>query len=183
MDRRTFLATGAATMGTALAGCLGRADVGYDVAMVSNGFVPASAIEVPDDAPDWVPPDVPTVEVRVGEPLVWENTGSRIHTVTAATRAHPHAQDMLGAGGHDGGDAASHAGGVPRLPDGATFFASGQFDDELTAVQSFIDELNGGGAIAPGERYAHSFHTPGWYHYYCIPHEPAGMAGNVYVRE
>lgn len=184
MDRRTFLATGAATMGTALAGCVGRADVGYDVAMVSNAFVPGSNLDVPDAAPKWVPRDVPTVEVRVGEPLIWENTGSRIHTVTAATRAHPMAQTMIGSADQDDGhgEGGGHLDAVPQLPDGARFFASGGFEDELTAVQSFIDELNGGGAIAPGERYAHSFQTPGWYHYYCIPHEPAGMAGNVRVR-
>lgn len=178
MDRRTFLATGAATVGTALAGCLGRADVGYDIGMVSNAFVPGSNVEVPDDAPAWVPRDVPTVEVRVGRPLVWENTGSRIHTVTAATRAHPEAEKRIGAADQDHG----HAESTPRLPDGATFFASGGFEDELSAVDSFIAELNGGGAIPPGKSYAHTFHTPGWYFYYCIPHLPAGMVGNVRVR-
>lgn len=177
MDRRTFLATGAATVGTALAGCVGRADVGYDIAMVSNGFVPGSNVDVPEDAPEWIPRDVPTVEVRAGRPLVWENTGSRIHTVTAATRAHPEAEARLGATGGEHG----HGESTPRLPDGARFFASGRFQDELSAVDSFIAERNGGGAIPPGKSYAHSFHTPGWYHYYCIPHLPAGMIGNVRV--
>ncbi|MFW5918748.1 MAG: plastocyanin/azurin family copper-binding protein [Halanaeroarchaeum sp.] len=180
MDRRSFLATGAATMGVALAGCLGSADVGYDVAMVSNGFVPGDAADVTDDAPEWIPRDAPTIEVRVGEPVVWENTGSRIHTVTAATTAHPIVEAEIEAGKEGGNE---HNGAVPRLPDGASFFASGGFDDELQAVESFQNELSGGGAIPPGERYAHSFHTPGWYHYYCIPHEPAGMYGNVHVRE
>lgn len=183
MDRRTFLATGAATVGTALAGCVGRADVGYDIAMVSNGFVPGSTVDVPSDAPAWVPREVPTVEVRVGEPLIWENTGSRIHTVTAATVDHLAAQRRIGVDGENAhGDTADHGGAVPELPAGATFFASGGFDSELAAVDSFMDDLNGGGAIPPGKQYAHSFHTPGWYHYYCIPHEPAGMAGNVIVR-
>jgi len=178
MDRRSFLATGAATVGTSLAGCLGKTDLGYDVGMISMGFVPGSNADVPNDAPDWVPRDVPTVEVRVGEPIVWKNTGSRIHTVTAATRAHPLAEEMMG---KDAAEGADQTGGVPRLPDGASFFASGGFQDELAAVESFVEDLNGGGAIPPGERYAHSFHTPGWYHYYCIPHEPAGMIGNVHV--
>ncbi|MFB6133315.1 MAG: plastocyanin/azurin family copper-binding protein [Halanaeroarchaeum sp.] len=179
MDRRTFLATGAATVGTALAGCVGRADVGYDVAMVSDAFVPGSNVEVPDDAPPWIPRDVPTIEVRTGRPVVWENTGSRVHTVTAATRAHPQVEARLGLDDRPEG----HEGATPRLPDGARFFASGAFEDELSAVASFVAELNGGGAIPPGKSYAHSFYTPGWYHYYCIPHFPAGMVGNVHVIE
>ena len=176
MDRRAFLATGAATIGTALAGCLGRDNGAYDIAMVSDAFVPGMAADVPHSAPDWVPWAVPTVEVQVGEELVWENTGSRIHTVTAATRDHHRAEEILGSANREVQEEA-----LPRLPDGATFFDSGDFSDEISAVESFIAELNGGGAIAPGEQYRHTFTVPGWYHYYCIPHEPAGMMGNVHV--
>ncbi|MFB6201245.1 MAG: plastocyanin/azurin family copper-binding protein [Halorhabdus sp.] len=176
MERRAFLATGAATLGTALAGCVGSDRRDFDIGMVSDAFVPGSTVEVPESAPAWVPRDIPTVEVRVGDPLVWGNTGSRIHTVTAATRHHPEAEAMIRkAGGHGHGKA------VPRLPDSASFFSSGDFDGELAAVESFFQHLNGGGAIPPDDRYAHTFHTPGWYHYYCIPHEPAGMMGNVRV--
>ncbi|MFB6069554.1 MAG: plastocyanin/azurin family copper-binding protein [Halanaeroarchaeum sp.] len=176
MDRREFLAAGAATLGTALAGCVGSARAGYDVAMVSDAFVPGTSMEVPSDAPAWVPRGVPTLEVQAGEPLVWENTGSRIHTVTAATRSHGDARAILG--GPTTGEAPES---IYRLPDGARFFASGDFDSEVAAVRSFMAELNGGGAIPPGERYAHTFEEPGWYHYYCIPHLPAGMVGNVHV--
>lgn len=177
MNRREFLATGAAVLGTSLAGCASGDGLGYDVGMVSNAFVPASTVEIPADAPDWVSGEYPTVEVRVGDPVVWENTDSRIHTVTAATERHPEAEAMLGPTEEDG----HHEEAVPQLPAPGTFFASGDFEDEITAVEDFFARVNGGGAIPPGEQYAHTFHTPGWYHYYCIPHETAGMMGNVHV--
>ncbi|MFB6164979.1 MAG: plastocyanin/azurin family copper-binding protein [Haloarculaceae archaeon] len=173
MKRRAFLASGVA-VAAASAGCVGQLGGGnYDVAMVSDAFVPQSSATVPDDAPDWVPRDLPTVETTVGDAVIWENTGSRIHTVTAATREHHRAKELLGTADDDEP--------TPRLPDGAPYFDSGGFDDELAAVRSFIDELNGGGAIPPGERFGYAFEEPGWYHYYCIPHEPAGMMGNVHV--
>lgn len=176
MNRRRFLASGLTTGAAVLAGCLGGARAGgYDVAMVSDAFVPQTSLAVPDSAPDWVPRDVPTLETSVRSPVVWENTGSRNHTVTAATREHHRVEALLGSAAEDSSE---HD---PRLPPGGTFFASGGFPDELTAVHSFIDELNGGGVIPPGERYVHAFDAPGWYHYYCIPHEPAGMMGNVHV--
>lgn len=177
MNRRSFLATGATALGTALAGCAGGTERGYDIGMVSNGFLVGTDAGVPGDAPDWVPRNVPTLKVQVGDPVVWENTGSRIHTVTAATSAHARAKVMMGSA--DSVDDVREM----ALPDGARFFASGGFDDELSAVESFLEDLSGGGAIPPGERYAHTFETPGWYHYYCIPHEPAGMIGNVHVVE
>lgn len=179
MNRREFLATGAATLGTAIAGCASGEGFGYDIAMVSNAFVPVNTLEVPDDAPEWVPRGPPTIEVQKGEPIVWENTGSRIHTVTAATSEHSKAEAMLGTGEDDAG----HHERGPKLPAPETFFASGNFDTELAAVESFFETVSGGGAIPPGKQYAHSFHTPGWYHYYCIPHETAGMMGNVHVLD
>ncbi|GGN09123.1 plastocyanin/azurin family copper-binding protein [Halarchaeum nitratireducens] len=178
MDRRAFLASGAAVaLGATTAGCLGGTEGDYDVAMTSDAYVPHSTATVPDDAPDWVPSDVPTVEVVAGDTVVWENTGARNHTVTAATYDHERVEELLGVGG----DAAhSHD---PRLPAGASFFSSGSFDGEVAATRSFIDEVNGGGVVPPGERYEHRFERPGWYHYYCIPHLPAGMMGNVHVLD
>ena len=179
MNRREFLATGATTVGMALAGCASGEGLGYDVGMVSNAFVPGNTTEVPPDAPEWVPRGPPTIEVRKGETVVWENTGSRIHTVTAATADHPEAEAMLGTVEGDAG----YQDLAPRLPGPGTFFASGDFDDELAAVESFFQTVSGGGAIPPGKQYAHTFYTPGWYHYYCIPHETAGMMGNVHVLD
>jgi len=175
MNRRAFLATSAVALG-GVAGCLGRASVGnYDVGMVSDAFVPQSTVEVPSDAPAWVPRDVPTVETTVGDPVVWQNTGARDHTVTAATTEHHRVEELMGTAG-----SAAHE-ESPRLPPGGSFFASGGFDGEVSAVESFLHHLNGGGVVPPGERYAHTFDTAGWFHYYCIPHEPAGMMGNVHV--
>ncbi|PSP70301.1 halocyanin [Halobacteriales archaeon QH_6_68_27] len=70
-----------------------------------------------------------TVTVEVGETVVWRNTSKQGHTVTAY------------------GD---------QLPDGADYFASGEF-----ASQSAADE----------------------YGYFCIPHEEVGMVGVVTVEE
>ncbi|MFB6134489.1 MAG: plastocyanin/azurin family copper-binding protein [Halanaeroarchaeum sp.] len=177
MDRRTFLAAGATALGSALAGCASGTERGYDVGMVSNGFLVDTDDGVPADAPEWVPRSAPTLQVQAGETVIWENTGSRIHTVTAATRAHARAKVMMGSA-EDVEDVRAM-----RLPEDARFFASGGFDGEIAAVESFLEDLSGGGAIPPGEHYAHTFHAPGWYHYYCIPHEPAGMIGNVHVVE
>jgi plastocyanin len=38
------------------------------------------------------------------------------------------------------------------------------------------------GDMRPGEEYAHVFMEPGEYHYFCVPHERAGMVGVVIVR-
>lgn len=174
MDRRTFLASGLAVAGASLAGCTGfGARSSYDVGMLSADFVPQTTITVPNTAPAWVPRHVPTFEVSVGDPVVWENTGSREHTVTAATRKHARATTLLGA--------PDNSQPSPRIPPGGSFFASGGFPNEISAVKSFLKNINGGGVIPPGERYVHTFQQAGWYHYYCIPHEPAGMMGNVHV--
>jgi len=159
VQRRQFLAAATVTAVTAVAGCVASAEQGdFDVGMSSDDFEPQSTVEVPESAPAWVPRDVPTVEVTVGDPLVWENTGSRNHTVTAATREHHEVEALLGVAADD------HHEEPPRLPPGGTFFASGGFSDELSAARSFVRELNGGGAIPPGERYTHTFDSPGWYH-------------------
>lgn len=179
MNRREFLATGAATLGTALAGCASGGGLGYDVGMVSMAFVPSSTVEVSDDAPEWISPDDPTIRVKVGDTVVWENTGSRIHTVTAATHQHRQAEKMIA----PTEEIEDREDPVPQMPEGSDFFASGDFDNEIDAVKNFFEDVSGGGAVPPGKQYAHTFRTPGWYHYYCIPHETAGMKGNVHVLE
>jgi plastocyanin len=50
-----------------------------------------------------------------------------------------------------------------QLPDGAETFDSG--------------------AIRPGETYRRTFTVPGTYRYFCIPHEAAGMVGEIVVEE
>lgn len=94
------------------------------------------------------------IEVSVGDEVVWGNNGTRGHTVTA----------------YEAG-----------LPDGATFFASGDFESTDAAREAWSGGREGN--IAPGETFAHTFETPGEHRYFCIPHERKGMAGVVVVTE
>jgi plastocyanin len=143
MDRRTFLA-GAASAGTlSLAGCsalrggsASAAPTDYDVGMGAAFFRPTE------------------VEVEVGETVVWANTGSRRHTVTAYEN---------------------------QIPDEVEYFASGGFESEEAARKGWMDSF--GGYIGSGQTYEHTFEVPGTYHYFCIPHEPEGMVGQVVVTE
>lgn len=93
-------------------------------------------------------------EVSVGETVVWGNNGSRGHTVTARSG---------------------------QRPDGAAYFASGEYDDADTAREAW--HARGGGNIPPGETYEHSFEVPGEHRYFCIPHESGGMVGAIIVTE
>ena len=140
MNRRAYLGGVTATASLGLAGCLagGTDDSGgdEDVQMSSTAFEP-NRIEVPVD-----------------ETVVWRNTNSRAHTVTAYES---------------------------RLPEGAEYFASGDFDSEQAARDAFFDSF--GGAIASQDTYEHAFTVPGQYDYFCIPHEKGGMVGTVVVTE
>ena len=92
-------------------------------------------------------------EVRItpGETVVWETTGSVAHSATAYEA---------------------------DLPDGADYFASGEFETEAAARAAYPS----GGSVAEGERYEHTFETVGSFPYFCIPHE-AGMRGTVVVED
>jgi plastocyanin len=95
MRRRRFLAAAGAAASTSLAGCtaLGSGD-DFDVGMTAVAFDPAE------------------VTVSAGETVVWRNTSSRMHTVTA--------YESL-------------------LPDGAAFFASSGKADEAAARAEWRD--------------------------------------------
>ena len=140
MDRRSFLAAlGGAS--TALSGCtafVGSSDSGpaYDVGMRADAYRPVE------------------FETTVGSTVVWRNTSSRAHTVTA-----------YGA----------------LLPEGAAYFASGGFDTEQAARDGYYRNL--GGAIDSGDTYAYTFDVAGEFEYFCVPHERAGMVGTVIVEE
>jgi plastocyanin len=139
MDRRRFLVTAGVAATTGLGGCvsgLGSGAGDFDVGMTPNAFDPKS------------------VTVEVGEEVVWKNTTSRIHTVTA------------------------YENGIPE--DGA-FFCSGAFESEDAARQAWNDNLGGG--IAANDTYGHTFEAPGTFHYFCVPHEQGGMRGTVVVEE
>ena len=143
MDRRSYIATlgtAAATWsGVGLAGCLALGadeDGEYDIGMTANAFDP--------DA----------YEIAVGETVVWRNTSSRGHTVTAYEGA---------------------------IPDDAAYFASGGFASEAAARDAWNDDF--GGNIPQNDTYEHTFEVPGTYEYACLPHERGGMVGTIVVSE
>jgi plastocyanin len=107
-----------------------------------------------ENAVDMVPGrhfDPSSVEVHVGETVTWENQSDDAHTVTAEEAS---------------------------LPDGAGFFASGDFSSERAAH----DDL-AGGLLQNGDTFEVTFDVPGTYRYYCIPHRADGMRGVIVVEE
>lgn len=91
MDRRTFLATGAAT---ALAGCLGGEEPSsgdWDVGMSGRRFTTAQ------------------IEVDVGTTVTWKNTSNVPHSVTAYEDEIPADADYFASGGFDTESAARDA--------------------------------------------------------------------------
>lgn len=137
MNRRAFLAATGAGLSATVAGCFGTglAKEDYDVAMYSNRFEPKR------------------IEISVGDTVVWGNTGSRPHTVTA----------------YDDG-----------IPSDGSYFASGGFDSEQAARDGWY---NGNGGVTPGDTYSTTFETAGKFTYFCIPHERGGMTGTVIVSD
>lgn len=137
MDRRAYLASvGGAVVG--LGGCLGFLEDDYDVGMTPTDFDPR------------------TVTVDVGSEVVWKNTSSRGHTVTA----------------YEG-----------SLPDGAEFFATGGFETESAAREAWNTGRDDDGILDVGETFSHTFEVPGRHEYLCIPHESENMVGTVVVEE
>jgi plastocyanin len=135
--RRVLGALGAAGVAS-LAGCatlLTGAGDDFDVGMTANAFTPTE------------------ITVSVGEEVVWHNTSTRGHTVTAYENS---------------------------IPAAADYFASGGFDGEREARRAWREDL--GGRIDSGESYRHTFEVPGRYGYVCIPHEQGGMVGTVVVE-
>jgi plastocyanin len=139
MDRRTFLRSATVAGVTAgFAGCIGgSAGSGdYDVGMTARRF----------------DPEVLTVEP--GATVVWRNTSTITHTVSA----------------YDDG-----------LPEAAEYFATGDVASEEEARSDWIGARTG--ALFQGETYEHTFEIPGVYSYFCVPHEPGGMIGRITVGE
>ncbi|ELZ72035.1 halocyanin [Haloferax sp. Atlit-10N] len=136
--RRQFLAAAGAAATAGLAGCATLMASGddFDIGMTAVAF------------------DPPTLTVEVGDEVVWRNTSSRGHTVTA----------------YEG-----------TLPEDAAFFASGNYETEQAARDAYSNSL--GGLIGSGETYTYTFDVPGEYEYLCIPHEQAGMVGTIVVEE
>lgn len=139
MERRRYLVAAGATASLSLGGCLGltpEEDASFDVGMAPASFDPAE------------------ITVDVGDEVLWKNTGSRTHTVTAY---------------EDG------------IPEGAAFFASGSYESEDAARTAWKENLDGG--IGADEEFTHTFEVAGEFQYFCIPHEKGGMRGTVVVEE
>lgn len=135
MRRRQWLATLGASAG--LAGCLGiqPASDAYDVGMTAQAFRPRDVV------------------VERGDPVVWKNTSTRAHSVTAY------------------GDG---------IPEQAAYFATGDFASEPAAREAWNRNA---GVLTTEETYTHRFETAGTFAYFCIPHEEASMIGTVTVEE
>ncbi|XVH30991.1 plastocyanin/azurin family copper-binding protein [Haloferacaceae archaeon DSL9] len=139
MERRRFLAGIGAAASGGLAGCtglLGDDDQDYDIGMTATAFRPAE------------------ITVGVGTEVVWMNTSTRAHTVTAYEEL---------------------------IPEEAEYFATGGYGDEATARAEWND--GGKGGIDNGETFGYTFEVAGEYDYVCIPHETGGMIGRVIVEE
>nr|WP_309221830.1 plastocyanin/azurin family copper-binding protein [Halorussus sp. MSC15.2] len=80
-----------------------------------------------------------------------------------------------------------HAAGEPhsvtaygdKIPEGADYWASGDFDSQKAAETGWE---NGKGAVQSGQSFVHTFETTGTHEYYCVPHEAAGMTGKIVVE-
>ncbi|WP_101296480.1 cupredoxin domain-containing protein [Halegenticoccus soli] len=138
MNRRTFLASVGAAGLAGVAGCtaLQFGPKNYDVGMRAVAFDPSE------------------YTVSVGDEVVWTNTSSRAHTVTAYENS---------------------------IPEGADYFASGGYDGEAAAREAWREDM--GGALTSGQSYRHTFDVPGRYDYVCIPHEQGGMIGTIVVEK
>lgn len=138
MRRRRLLATLGVAATVAGPGCaaVGSPRADPDVGMTAVAFDPVR------------------MTVGVGDEVVWENTSSRGHTVTAYGSA---------------------------IPAAAEFFASGGYDSEAAAREAWREGIDG--RLDTGDRFRHTFEEPGTYEYFCIPHEQGGMVGVVEVSE
>jgi plastocyanin len=136
-DRRRFLAVAGTTATVGVAGCLGLFESDdFDIGMTAAAFTPQ------------------TLSISVGTTVVWKNTSSRSHTVTAYERT---------------------------LPEGAAFFATGGYESEAAAREAW--ESEGEGILTTNEIFEYTFEIAGDYPYVCLPHERGGMVGTIEVRE
>ena len=140
MNRRAYLSTLGSAAVAGLAGCTGLLsdddDGEYDIGMSANAFMPSS------------------YEVTVGDTVVWRNTSSRGHSVTAYEDA---------------------------IPGDAEYFATGGHESQSAAEEAWTSSRDGN--LQRGDTFEYTFEVPGEYRYYCIPHVPQGMEGTIVVTE
>jgi len=94
------------------------------------------------------------LRIEPGATVTWLNTSKQGHSVTAYEDS---------------------------LPADADYFASGGYDSESAARESWGN--SSGGTLFEGQTYEHTFEEPGEYPYFCIPHESSGMVGSVVVSD
>jgi plastocyanin len=156
-SRRKVLASTALAGAAALAGCTGGGgdgDGGNEDTTTQDEDDGGSGTTWEEtstvDMTDGLKFEPKNIQVSAGTTVTWKNVGSVAHSVTAYE---------------------------DKIPDGATYFASGGFDSQSAAEDGYPDK----GSISEGETYEHTFETKGTYEYYCIPHELSGMVGKVKV--
>ena len=137
------------------AGCASVTAVAASVAGCASGGVAGGSGGDGDntvemnDSLDFVPKKL---SVSVGDTVTWKNVGGVGHSVTAYE---------------------------DKIPDGAEYFASGDFDSEKAARKAYPTKGN----VPAKEEYEHTFEVAGTYEYFCIPHEATNMVGTVEVTE
>ena len=95
--------------------------------------------------------DPEIITIAPGDTVRWLNIGKMGHSVTAYQN---------------------------ELPDGAPYWASGDFASENAARSGYPL-----GDIPGGESYSYTFDIEGEYGYFCVPHETIQMVGKVIVKE
>lgn len=69
-----------------------------------------------------------------------------------------------------------------NLPHTATFDPEAAADASNVVLPEGVEPF-GSGTLSGGESFSHTFETAGRYQYVCLPHEMAGMIGEVIVEE
>ncbi|MFD1647700.1 plastocyanin/azurin family copper-binding protein [Haloarchaeobius litoreus] len=95
-----------------------------------------------------------SITIAPGDTIAWVNVGSIGHSVTAYE---------------------------DEIPQDAEYFASGGFDAEGQARNSYTAGNTAAGDVPGGESFRHTFDVVGSYEYFCIPHEGVGMVGSIDV--
>jgi plastocyanin len=95
--------------------------------------------------------DPPEVTIDVGQRVTWNNESRVPHTASAYQN---------------------------RIPDDASYFASGDYQSEKAVRQS----TSARGFLERGETYEYTFEVTGTHRYFCLPHEENGMIGIVVVE-
>jgi len=164
LDRRRFVSATATLVTVGLAGCGGDGDstdspTATDTATdteTDTATQGGNGVTHTVDMTDQLVFDPDSLTIAPGDTVVWENVGTIGHSVTA------YEED---------------------LPDGADYWASGGFDSEAAARDAYsgTGSLEETGNVAGGESWSHTFETEGVHQYFCIPHEAAGMVGEIEV--